>query len=436
MSGLDNYFNLSKLNTNIPTEIMAGITTFLTMSYIIIVNPTILSNAGMDFNGVLLATILVCSISSILMGLYAKLPYGLAPGMGINAFFTYTLVLGMGLTWQSALGVVFISGIIFIILSVLSIREMIVKAIPISLRFAIAGGIGLFIAFIGFQNAKLIVDNPATLVGLGNFTPAVILFLIGILVMAFLSIHKVKGALLLGIVFTTILGIGIDIFFHTNLVQIPDSIFSTPNFEVVFFKLDIMSALKFSMILPIFTLLFTDMFDSISTFLGVAQAANLLDKEGQPKNVKKALLVDAISTTVSGLVGTSSGTTYIESASGIEEGGRSGLTAVVIGLLFLPFMFLSPLAGMVPTFATAPALVMVGVFMMQSIRNINFKQFDEGIPAFLAMILIPLTYSITQGIIWGFISYTLLKILSGKSKDIHPMMYVITAFSVFALWIK
>jgi len=429
--------HFEQFETSFSKELIAGLTTFLTMSYIIIVNPHILTDGtGMDFTGVLTATILVSSVSSILMGLYANLPYGLAPGMGLNAFFTYTLVLTKKIPWETALGAVFISGIVFVILSIFKARRVIVEAIPLSLRKAVAGGIGLFIAFIGFKNAGFIISSPVTFVTLGKFNLGVILFLIGLLITAVLIIYRVKGGLLLGIIITTLLALSFEKLFLSDqsaLVKFTGSIFTLPDFKSTFLKMDIKGALTLGMIAPIFTFLFTDMFDSISTFVGIAEVAGLIDKKGQPINVGKALLVDAISTTISGPLGTSSGTTYIESASGVEEGGRTGLTAVTIGLLFLPFLFFSDVIRAIPSFATAPALVIVGVYMMNGIKEINFKNFEEGIPAFLALILVPLTYSITQGIIWGFLSYTLIKLLRGKGKEVHPLMYIISLFSVLAL---
>ena len=429
--------HFEQFETSFSKELIAGLTTFLTMSYIIIVNPHILTDGtGMDFTGVLTATILVSSVSSILMGLYANLPYGLAPGMGLNAFFTYTLVLTKKIPWETALGAVFISGIVFVILSIFKARRVIVEAIPLSLRKAVAGGIGLFIAFIGFKNAGFIISSPVTFVTLGKFNLGVILFLIGLLITAVLIIYRVKGGLLLGIIITTLLALSFEKLFLSDqsaLVKFTGSIFTLPDFKSTFLKMDIKGALTLGMIAPIFTFLFTDMFDSISTFVGIAEVAGLIDKKGQPINVGKALLVDAISTTISGPLGTSSGTTYIESASGVEEGRRAGLTAVTIGLLFLPFLFFSDVIRAIPSFATAPALVIVGVYMMNGIKEINFKNFEEGIPAFLALILVPLTYSITQGIIWGFLSYTLIKLLRGKGKEVHPLMYIISLFSVLAL---
>ncbi len=434
---MERLFKLSERGTSVKTEVRAGIATFLTMAYIIVVNPGILSNAGMPFAGVLFATVLVCAISSILMGLYANLPFALAPGMGINAFFTFGLVLGMGLTWQTALGVVFISGLVFLLLSVLKVREAIVRAIPESLRYGVAAGIGLFLALIGLGSVGFIVGSPATIVTFGGITPQVLLFLGGLLLTSVLIIRKVNGALIYGVVATSIAALIVSSVMAAGdaepFVTVPSAIFALPSLEV-FFQLDIAGALSIGMILPIFTLLFTDMFDSISTFVGVSEVGGFIDeKTGQPKNVGKALLVDAVSTTISGLFGTSSGTTYIESAAGVEEGGRTGLTAVVTGLLFIPFIFLSPLLSFVPGVATAPVLVLIGIFMVKPLMKIKWDDFETSIPAFLSLILIPLTYSITQGIIWGFLSYSAIKLIQGKFSDVPVTLWVIDAFAILAL---
>ncbi|URA10942.1 NCS2 family permease [Thermospira aquatica] len=438
---LGKFFEFSERKTSLKVEVLAGISTFLTMAYIIVVNPGILSLTGMDFSGVLLATVLVASISSVLMGLYANLPYALAPGMGINAFFTFSLVMGMGLSWQTALGAVFLSGIIFIILSILPVRLWILHAVPKSIRYGVAAGIGVFLTLIGFKSVGFIVSNEATLVGFGGINAQTLLFIFGLILTSILVIRRVKGALILGIMVTSIATLIVSIlglkygWLKAPLVELPKSIVALPKLDV-FFKLDILGAFKLSMIGPVFSLLFTDMFDSISTFMGIAQVSGLVDKDGQPLKAKKALLVDAISTMMSGLFGTSSGTTYIESAAGIEEGGRTGLTAIVTGLLFLPFMFLSPLLSFIPAVATAPVLVIVGAFMMKPLLQINWNDFEETIPAFMALILIPLTYSITQGIVWGFLIYTLIKLFTGKIKDIHPMLYVIDVLAVLILLVK
>ncbi len=434
---LETYFEIKKRGSDIKTEIIAGITTFLTMSYIIVVNPMILKKTGMDFEGILFATVLVSSISSILMGLYANLPYALAPGMGINAFFTFTLVAGMGVSWQTGLGAVFISGLIFILLTITKIRGMIVDSVPECLRYAVAAGIGLFLALIGFAEVGFI-KTGATIVKFGGFNVKTLLFYTGLIITSILVTKGMKGALLLSIFINSIIAILVSAIglkfklLDQPIAQIPTRIFSSPK-PTLFFKFDLTGALKLGMIAPLFTLLFTDMFDSISTFLGVAQAGGLIDKKGQPINVDKALMVDALATTFSGVFGTSSATTYIESASGVKEGGRTGLTAVVAGLLFLPFMFLSPLLSLIPVVATSPVLVIVGVFMAQTLRNIDWLKMDEAIPAFVAFILIPLTYSISQGIVWGFLTYTFVKIFTGKTKDITFILIIIDIFAIVAL---
>jgi AGZA family xanthine/uracil permease-like MFS transporter len=410
------------------------------MAYIIVVNPGILSDAiGKEaFSSILFATVLVSAISSIFMGLFANLPYALAPGMGINAFFTYTLCINAKVPWETALGAVFISGIIFFILSVTPVRRIIVKAIPNALRYAVAAGIGIFLTFIGFRNAGFIVDNPATLVGFGGMSILTVIFVIGIILTAILVIFRVRGHLVISMIAISIVTLLTSIiavaagWIDNPLVSMPEKIVALPKFDV-FFKLDILGALKWSMIGPIFALIFTDMFDSISTFVGVANTAGLIDEDGEPHNAGRALVVDSVATTLSGLFGTSSATAYIESASGIEEGGRTGLTAVITGLLFLPFMFLAPLLGFVPAVATAPVLVVVGVFMMKPLSKLDWQNYEESIPAFIAMILIPLTFSITQGILWGFILYTAVKLLTGKWKDVHWMLYIITGLSILGL---
>ncbi|RQW07493.1 NCS2 family permease [candidate division KSB1 bacterium] len=425
---------------HVKTEIIAGITTFLATMYIIVVNPAILSDTGMSFDGVLTATVLVSAFSSIAMGVYAKNPIVLAPGMGLNAFFTYTVVLGMGVSWQTALGAVFWSGIIFLLLSVLNVRTAIANAIPRQLRYAIASGIGLFIATIGFMNAKFIVAKSSTIIGLGQLNWTTMTFVIGLAITAILVARHVRGALILGIVITTLLAIPIgrlwgdasEINFGVPTLVTWKGLVARPDFSL-FFKLDLLGALRLAMWPVIFALLFTDMFDSLATFIGVAEAGDLLDADGEPRNIKQSLIVDGLSTTLSGLFGTSSGTSYIESAAGIEEGGRTGLTAVVAGLLFLPFMFFSPLLSVVPSIATAPALVLVGVFMMKPVQKINWDQLDDAIPATLALILIPLTYSITQGIVWGFLSWTVIKLMIGKKKEISPVLMIIDLVAIMAL---
>jgi len=430
------YFKLKENKTTVQTEIIAGISTFLATSYIIVVNPGILSQTGMPFSGVLTATVIVCFLSSLAMGLYAKNPIVVAPGMGLNAFFTYTAVLGMHVTWQTALGTVFWSGIFFLLLSIFNIRTYIVKAIPKPLRHAIASGIGLFITLIGLVNGGFIVKNSATIVGHAPLNGTLIIFITGLLVTAILLVRKVKGAILLGIIITTLLSatIGRWVSSETKLVNF-NGVFAPPDFSLAG-KLDLFDSLKFSVLPVIFAFVFTDLFDSLSTLVGLTEAANLLDENGDPRNIKRALITDAFATTVAGLAGSSPGTAYIESAVGIEEGGRTGLTAIVSAILFLPFLFLAPLLSMVPSIATAPALVLVGAFMLRPVTKINWLQLDDAIPAFIAMVVIPFTYSITQGIIWGFLSWTVVKATAGKWKDISITLIVIDIFCVLALLIQ
>ncbi|MDA3860298.1 MAG: NCS2 family permease [Melioribacteraceae bacterium] len=429
---MDKYFQFDKFNTNFKTEVLAGITTFLATMYIIVVNPSILSNTGMPFSGVLTATILVSAFSSIAMGIYAKNPIIIAPGMGLNAFFTFSVVLGMGIEWTVALGAVFWSGIIFILLSIFNIRTKIVKAIPKQIRYAVSAGIGLFITLIGFVNAGFIVDNPATLISFGGLNPSTTIFMVGLIITSIFVVKRMRGALIIGIVITTLLSITIGRVWGAATIVNWNGLFEAPDFSLLF-SLNLIDSLSLAMFPVIFAFLFTDMFDSLSTFVGVAEAANLVDKDGEPLNIKESLIVDGLATTVSGLFGTSAGTSYIESATGIEEGGRTGLTAIVAGLLFLPFMFLSPLLSVVPAIATATALVIVGVFMMNPVKKINWTNYDDAIPAFLAMVLIPATYSITQGIIWGFISWTVIKLVVGKKEEVTPTLIIIDIFAILAL---
>jgi len=416
------------------TEILAGLATFLAAMYIIVVNPSILQNAGMPFSAVLTATVLVSAFSSIFMGLYARNPIMLAPGMGLNAFFAYSVVLGMGVPWATALGAVFWSGIIFLLLSIFNIRTLIVQAIPKQIRFGVAAGIGLFITLIGLTNSGFVVHNDATIVGRGALTPAVLTFVIGLAVTSVFLALRIKGALITGIIFTTLLAIPIGRWWGTEQIVSWQGMISAPDFSLIG-QLDFMGSLKLAMFPVVFAFLFTDMFDSLSTFVGVAEAGDLKDADGEPRNIKESLIVDGFSTTISGLLGSSPGTSYIESAVGIAEGGRTGITAIVTGILFLPFMFFSPMLSTVPAIATAPALVLVGVFMMKPVKQIHWDLYEEAIPAFLAMVLIPLTYSITQGIIWGFLSWTVLKVFRGKWRGISPMLWVIDVFSIMALMV-
>ncbi|MCU7494517.1 MAG: NCS2 family permease [Ignavibacteria bacterium] len=437
---LSHFFEFEKNKTDLKTEILAGATTFLAAMYIIVVNPAILSKTGMSFSAVLTATVLVSAFCTIMMGIYAKNPILVAPGMGLNAFFTFSVVLGMGVKWEVALGAVFWAGVAFLLLSIFNIRTFIVKAIPKQIRYAVSAGIGLFIALIGFANAKFIVSNPATIVSIGKLDAVTITFLVGLLLTSILVIKRVKGALIYGIILTTLIALPIGRFygdasainFGVPTLVTWKGLFSAPDFSLIG-KLDLLGSLQFSIWPIAFAFLFTDMFDSLSTFVGVAEAADLIDENGEPRNVKQSLIVDAVATTGAGLLGSSAGTAYIESATGVEEGGRTGMTALTAGILFLPFMFISPLLSIVPSIATSPALVLVGVFMMKPILKINWSQFDDAIPAFLALVLIPFTYSITEGIIWGFLSWTIIKLALGKKHEVSPMLITIDVFAIIAL---
>lgn len=430
---MSDFFELAKFKTNVKTEVLAGITSFLACSYIIVVNPSILSATGESYSALLTATVLISMFSSIAMGLYANNPIVLAPGMGLNAFFAFSLVLGMKVPFPTALGAVFWSGIIFILLSLFKVRELIVSAIPSSLQKAIACGIGLFIAFIGFKNAGMVVDNPATLVSMGPINIKTVSFLVGFSITCFFILRNIKGALLFGVLLTTLLFFPIGRLYGDEVLISFKGIFAMPDFSLLG-KLDLVGSLKWSLLPAIFSLVFTDLFDSLSTFVGVSQAGNLIDENGKPLRMKKSLLVDAVATTLSSIFGTSPSTSFIESAAGIQAGGRTGLTAVVAGLLFFPFLFLSPLLSMIPTEATAPALILVGVFMMSPILKIKWDTLEEAIPAFLAMLLIPLTFSISHGIIWGFLSYTLCKIVMGKIKEVPKFLFVIDALCILMLF--
>jgi len=432
---LEKYFELNENGTNLKTEILAGITVFLAMAYIVIVNPVILGQAGLPQSGVATATILITVFSSVLMGVYAKNPIAVAPGMGLNAYFTFSVVKGLNVTPEVALGTVFWSGVFFVILSVSNVRSKIVEAIPKQLRYAVSCGIGLFIAVIGFVNAGFVVSSPATLVTQGALNAKTITFMLGLFLTAFLLIKKIPGGTLLGIILTTVMAIPIGRFWGSEVVVSSFSeIVSLPDFSL-FLKLEFIESLKFVYVPVIFSFLFTDMFDSLSTFMGVAEAGNLLDKDGNPRNLKKSLLADAVSTLISGILGSSSGTSYIESAAGVNAGGRTGLVAVVAGLCFLPLLFFSPLLNLVPSLATAPILVLVGVFMMVPITKINWYSLDDAVPAFLAVILIPMTYSITNGIVWGMISFLVLKVLSKKYHEVNIGLIGVCVLSVIALYL-
>ncbi len=425
---LDKLFKLKKFKTTPKTEVIAGITTFMTMGYILIVNPDILSVTGMDKGAVFTATALSAFIATMVMALYANKPFALASGMGLNAFFAFTVVLQMGYSWQFALTAVFMEGILFIIMSFFKLRAAIINSIPYNLKKAVSVGIGLFIAFIGLQGGGVIVDNPATLVSVGHITSSTaLLTLIGLVITGVMLAKKVKGALLIGIVLTTIIGIPMGVT-HVpagfKLMSMP------PSLSPVFFKLDFSNIFSFDMLIVLFTFLFVDLFDTVGTLIGVSTKAGLVDKDGNLPGVQKALFADAVGTTVGACLGTSTVTTYVESAAGVAEGGRTGLTAFSTGILFLLALLFAPLFTMVPSAATAPVLILVGLFMMSPIKEINLEDFTESIPAFLTIIMMPLSYSIAEGIVFGMVSYTLLKLITGRGKEVTIIGYVISALFV------
>lgn len=411
----------------VKTEIMAGVTTFLTMSYILAVNPDILSAASMDRGAVFTATALAAAIATLVMAVMAKLPFALAPGMGLNAFFAFTLVQGMGFSWEAALAAVFIEGVVFILLTVFNVRELIVNAIPETLRHAISVGIGLFIAFLGLQKAGLIVANPATFVSLGEFTPSTLLAVGGIVIGGVLVAWKVRGALFYAILIVTVLSIPLGV------TRIPEnfSFVSLPHsLEPVFFKLDFHSLLSVNMLIAIFSLVFMDIFDTLGTLVGTANKAGMTKPDGSIPKLKPAMMADAIGTTAGALLGTSTTTTYAESTAGIAEGGRSGLTAAVVSVLFLVALFFSPFFLLVPGVATAGVLVIVGSFMFDAVVKIRFNDFTEAFPAFVTIIMMPLTYSIAEGIVLGLLAYVFLKLLTGKHRELNLTMYILALLCV------
>lgn len=423
-------FKLKEHNTDVKTEILAGVTTFMTMAYILAVNPGMLAETGMNQGGVFTATAISSAIACLMMAFMANYPFALAPGMGLNAFFTYSVVFGMNHSWQFALTAVFIEGIIFILLSFFSVREAIFNSIPMNLKKAVSVGIGLFIALIGFVNSGIVVAEGGTIVSLGDLTKgAPLLALIGLLITGFLLAKKVKGALFFGILITTIIGIPMGVSYMPNGDFL--KIFSLPpSLKDVAFKFEWTQVFTFDMLIVMFSFLFVDIFDTIGTLIGVSSKANMLDKDGKLPKVKQALLADAIGTTVGACLGTSTVTTYVESASGVAEGGRTGLTALTTGVMFLLALVLSPLFGMIPGAATAPALILVGLFMMSPIKDIDLDDFTEAIPAFLTIVMMPFAYSIAEGIVFGMVSYVILKTLTGKSKDVSFVMYILAVLFV------
>ena len=450
---LDKLFHLKENHTDVKTEVMAGITTFMTMAYILAVNPNILSASGMDRGSVFTATALSAFIASCLMALLSNYPFVLAPGMGLNAYFTYTVVLGMGYSWQQALAAVFAEGIIFILLSLTNVREAIFNSIPMNLKHAVSVGIGLFIAFIGLQNAKIVVGNDSTLVSIFSFKSSVaegtfssqgitvLLALIGILVTAILLAKDVKGSILWGILITWVLGIicqlthlyvpNADLGYYSLLPDFSSGI-SVPSMAPTFMKMDFSIVFSLDFVVIMFAFLFVDMFDTLGTLIGVASKADMLDKDGKLPNIKGALLSDAVGTTVGAMCGTSTVTTFVESASGVAEGGRTGLTSIVAGILFALSLLLSPIFLAIPSFATAPALIVVGFLMLTSVTKIDFDDLTEAIPAFIAIIAMPFLYSISEGIALGVISYVIINVCTGKAKDkkISPLMYALAVIFV------
>lgn len=460
---LEKFFGFKEHRTNLRTEVIAGITTFMTMAYIIFVNPGILSDAmGAEFFvPVMTATILAAALTTILMGLFTNYPFALASGMGLNAFFAYFVILTLGATWQAALGAVFISGIVFLVLSVTGIVNWIDDAVPGSLKKAVAAGIGLFIALIGLKNAGIVVSYPATLVSLGNLTsPPVFLALLGLGITAMLIAAKVRGGILIGILITTVLGwffpsadayaegaSFIGWFFGTGtqtVTAIPTGIGSFINLRIgenfselgkVAFHLDFKGAIGLGF-MTLFSLVFVDLFDTMGTLMGTGARAGFLDEKGRLPKVKNAMIVDAAGTMFGALMGTSTVTTYVESTAGVSEGGRTGMTAVVVGVLFLLALFFTPLAGMVPGVATAPALIIVGVLMMGAITGIDFEDFTEAFPAFLTIAFMPFTFSIADGIAIGFLAYPLVKLVAGRHKEVHWFIYFLAAIAAVHFFVK
>jgi AGZA family xanthine/uracil permease-like MFS transporter len=440
---LTGFFDLNAHQTTIQREVIAGVTTFMTMAYIIVVNPQILSETGMNQSSLITATILASMIATLIMAFYAKLPFGLAPGMGINAFFAYTIVLQMGFSWQLALTAVFLEGIIFLLLTFFNIREAIVNSIPINIKHAVSVGIGLFIALIGLNSANIVVTGmeagsggalTGNIVKMGNISsPTVLTALTGLVITAVLLALRIKGALLIGILLTTIIGIPFGV---TQLPGTSKLVSLPPSIEPLFFKIRPGEIFSTNMLVVLFTLLFVDMFSAVGTLVGVGTKAGMLDEKGRLPRAKQALFSDAAGTTFGSLLGTSTVTTYVESAAGIAEGGRTGLTALVIALLFGLALFLSPLFLIIPEAATAPALVLVGFFMITPIKEINFNDYTEAFPAFLTIVIMPLTYSIAEGVVFGIISYVLLKVFTNRGREVSLLIYILAAVFILRFIIQ
>ena len=423
---LKKLFGFDSAKTTVRTEIVAGITTFLTMSYILAVNPTMFGELdGMPVGSVFTSTALAAIVGCLAMAFIGKLPFGLAPGMGLNAFFVYSVCMGMGYSWQFALTAVLIEGLIFIVLTLTNLREAIVNAIPMSLRNAIGAGIGLFIAFIGLKSAGVVVADGATLVALGDVTSgSALLAFIGLVITGFMYSRNVPGAILLGIIITMVIGIPLGVTEFKGVVSAPESI------APIFCQFEFDKIFSVDMLVVVFTFFFIDMFDTVGTLVGVCTKAKMLDENGNIHRVKQAFMADSIATTFGAMLGTSTTTTYVESAAGVAQGGRSGLTALVVGCCFVIAMFFSPLFLSIPSAATAPALIIVGLLMAEQIKNVDFDDFSESIPAFVCMIMMPLTYSISNGILIGMITYVLMNMICGKFKKLSPAMYILAALFI------
>ncbi|MCR5536717.1 MAG: NCS2 family permease [Succinivibrio sp.] len=435
LNQISRYFKLQDRHTTISTELMAGLTTFMAMAYIIFVNPSILEASGIPREAAVAATIWSAGLCSIAMGLFANLPIGVAPGMGINAFFAFYVCGTMGLSWQTALGAVFVSGVVFLILTVTKLRELIIEAVPDSLKAAVVVGIGMFLAVIGLSSAGIIIKSDATMVTLGHIADGkVFLSLIGLLIMAVLLAYKVKGALLYGILAVTLLSM------LCGLSPVPHSVsdvfsFELPSFADTFMQMDVLGAVKYGLITVIFTFTIVELFDNLCTLIGVTKAAGLMDQNGRLTGMNRALLTDSCGTMLSGVLGTCTVTSYVESTTGIKAGGRTGLTAVTVGVLFLLGFILAPLAGLIPAFATAPAIIIVGGMMMKNVKEIDFDEISEGVPAFLTIVMMPLSYSIGNGFGFGFVSYCLLKTLTGKVKEISWVMWVVSVMFIVSFYL-
>ncbi|MEW6730290.1 MAG: NCS2 family permease [Acidobacteriota bacterium] len=413
-------FGLHSAGSSVRTELIAGATTFVTMAYIIFVNPTILADAGMPFNAVLAATCISAAVASLVMGLYANYPIALAPGMGINAYFTYSVVKGLGLSWQTALGAVFISGVIFILLTIVRVRQLILNSIPTTIHASVAAGIGLFIAFLGLRNGGFVIGNKETFVTIGKLTePATILAALGLIITGALIARRIRGAILIGILITTVAAIVL------KLAPLPTGIVQWPELSTTFAKLDVRGALARGVFDIIFIFLFVDLFDNVGTLVAVSKQAGFLNERGELPRADRVLLADGVGTVVGAICGTSTVVSYIESAAGVSEGGRTGLTAVTVAALFALALFFAPLIGVVPALATAPALIVVGSLMMLSIRHIDWSDAAQALPAFLTMIAIPFTFSITNGLALGFISYPLMMALSGRARQVGWLVYLL-----------